>query len=282
MQCKENITIIYHAHPSGKEDKQSTPIFGVQMHRIGLLGCGNIGEIIAHKREGFIITALYDAVYARAVAMQDVCGAPAYESFDEFLAQDMDIVVEAASVAAVEAHAEAILLAGKDLVTLSVGALTDDQFRNRLKACATQTGKKIYIPSGAIAGLDNLKVCQIAEVSKILLRTTKNPHSLGIETDSPTLLFQGTARDCIRRYPKNINVAVAIELASGHETEVELWADPNTDRNTHELFIEGEFGDITIKVSNRPSPENPATSYLAALSVLSLLRNLDNPIQIGT
>jgi aspartate dehydrogenase len=252
------------------------------MRRIGLLGCGNVGEIIAHKREGFVITALHDAIYARAVAVENICGAPAYGSFDEFLAQDMDIVVEAASVAAVQAHAEAILLAGKDLVILSVGALTDEPFRDHLKACAAQTGKKIYIPSGAITGLDNLKVCQIAEVSKILLRTTKNPCSLGIEADRPTLLFKGSARDCIRRYPKNINIAVAIELASGHEAEVELWADPSTDRNTHELFVEGEFGDITITVKNLPSPENPATSYLAALSVLSLLRNLDNPMQIGT
>ena len=252
------------------------------MRRIGLLGCGNVGEIVARKHEGFIIAALFDAVYARAQAVQEVCGAQAYESFDEFLAQDMDIVVEAASVAAVQTHAEAILLSGKDMVILSVGALTDKPFRDHLKGCATEKGKRIYIPSGAITGLDNLKVCQIAEVSTLLLRTTKNPQSLGIEADKPMLLFKGTARDCIRQYPKNINVAVAIELASDHEVEVELWADPNTDRNTHELVVEGEFGDITIKVSNRPSPENPATSYLAALSILSLLRNLDNPIQIGT
>ena len=252
------------------------------MRRIGLLGCGNVGEIIARKQEGFVIAALHDAVYTRAQAVETACGANAYESFDEFLAQDLDIVVEAASVSAVQAHAEEILLAGKDMVILSVGALTDVAFREHLKACAVSTGARIYIPSGAITGLDNLKVCQIAEVSKVLLRTTKNPRSLGIEADEPMLLFKGTARDCIRQYPKNINVAVAIELASGHETEVELWADPNTDRNTHELIVEGEFGDITITVSNRPSPENPATSYLAALSILSLLRNLDNPIQIGT
>ncbi len=254
----------------------------VQMRRIGLLGCGNVGEIIARKHEGVNIVALHDAVYDKAKAVQDACGAKAYESFDEFLAQDLDLVVEAASVSAVRAHAEAILLAGKDMIILSVGALSDDPFRDHLKACAVEKGKKIYIPSGAITGLDNMKVCQIAEVSKVLLRTTKNPRSLGIDADRPMLLFKGTARDCIRQYPKNINVAIAIELASGHEVEVELWADPNTDRNTHEIIVEGEFGDINIKVSNRPSPENPATSYLAALSILSLLRNLDNPIQIGT
>ncbi|HWQ64203.1 MAG TPA: aspartate dehydrogenase, partial [Methanospirillum sp.] len=33
--------------------------------------------------------------------------------------------------------------------------------------------------------------------------------------------------------------------------------------------------------TNLPSPDNPATSYLAALSVLSLLKNIDNPLVIG-
>jgi predicted dinucleotide-utilizing enzyme len=58
--------------------------------------------------------------------------------------------------------------------------------------------------------------------------------------------------------------------------------DPAADRNVHELFIEGDFGETYIRVTNVPSPENPATSYLAALSILSLLKNLDNPLVIGT
>jgi aspartate dehydrogenase len=35
-------------------------------------------------------------------------------------------------------------------------------------------------------------------------------------------------------------------------------------------------------VTNVPSPGNPATSYLAALSILSLLNNLSDPITVGT
>ena len=36
------------------------------MMRIGLLGCGNIGHIIAEHATGFTITAVYDAVPERA------------------------------------------------------------------------------------------------------------------------------------------------------------------------------------------------------------------------
>jgi aspartate dehydrogenase len=63
---------------------------------------------------------------------------------------------------------------------------------------------------------------------------------------------------------------------------VELWVDPSVDRNVHEVFIEGSFGETYIKVTNVPSPDNPATSYLAALSILSLLNNLSDPIIVGT
>jgi predicted dinucleotide-utilizing enzyme len=63
---------------------------------------------------------------------------------------------------------------------------------------------------------------------------------------------------------------------------VELWVDPSVDRNVHELFIEGSFGETYIRVTNIPSPDNPSTSYLAALSILSLLNNLSDPIIVGT
>ena len=63
---------------------------------------------------------------------------------------------------------------------------------------------------------------------------------------------------------------------------MELWADPAVERNIHEIFANGEFGEIYIRVNNVPSPDNPATSYLAALSILTLLRDLEDPLVIGT
>jgi aspartate dehydrogenase len=165
---------------------------------------------------------------------------------------------------------------------MSVGALADPGFRDGLRESARRNKKRIYIPSGAIFGLDNLKVGRISPVTKLLLRTTKSPESLGVEADERRLIFSGKANECIKAYPKNVNVSVAMSLAAGRDVDVELWVDPAVDRNVHEVIMEGSFGETAIRVTNVPSPDNPATSYLAALSILSLLKGLEDPIIVGT
>ncbi|HPS89137.1 MAG TPA: DUF108 domain-containing protein, partial [Methanosarcina vacuolata] len=52
--------------------------------------------------------------------------------------------------------------------------------------------------------------------------------------------------------------------------------------NVHEITVEGEFGKLSTRVENLPSPENPKTSYLAALSAISTLKKILSPVQIGT
>ena len=252
------------------------------MMRIGLLGCGNIGHIIAQHGGCFTITSVYDLVFKRAKEIAEISGAHPYEDFESFISSDFDIVVEAASVSAVKNYAGQVLSHDKDLVIMSVGALSDTAFRDELRDLAIKSGRKIHIPSGAIFGLDNLKIGRISEITRLLLRTTKSPASLGISTDARKLIFSGKANECIKAFPKNVNVSVAMSLAAGQDTDVELWVDPSVDRNVHELFIEGSFGETYIRVTNIPSPGHSATSYLAALSILSLLNNLNEPIKVGT
>ncbi|MBP1928562.1 aspartate dehydrogenase [Methanolinea mesophila] len=252
------------------------------MIRIGLVGCGNIGHIIAKYRENIEIVAVYDLIFERARELADVCGATACEDFPSFLDMDFDYAVEAASVRAVHRYAGDILKHGKHLVVMSVGALSDREFLENLKTIARSSERRIYIPSGAICGLDNLKVGRISKINHLLLRTTKTPESLGIVTRERKMIFLGKANECIKEFPKNVNVSVALSLAAGADADVELWADPDVERNIHEIFAEGEFGDIYIRVNNVPSPDNPATSYLAALSILTLLRDLEDPLVIGT
>ena len=252
------------------------------MVRIGLLGCGNVGRIIAAHQEGFTVDALFDRITDHAEELAGICGAPAFKDFESFISQDFDICVEAASVLAVREFAPAILEHKKNLLILSVGALSDTAFRNHLIQIASEKNCKIHIPSGAIMGLDNLKIGQISRLDSILLKTTKSPESLGMQVSTRTLAFRGRANECIKQFPKNINVSVALALAAEHDVNVELWADPAVDKNIHEIFITGEFGEASIRIVNQPSPDNPSTSYLAALSVLSLLKNLDNPLVIGS
>jgi len=252
------------------------------MIRVGLLGCGNVGSIIAREHVGVEIAALYDRIPGRAEEVAKLCNATVYFDFSSFVRADLDVIVEAASVNAVRDHAVEILSNGKDMVILSVGALSDAGFRDRITALAREKGRKIRIPSGAILGLDNLKVGQIVPLTRLLLRTTKSPGSLNIRADRWMMIFSGKANDCIREFPKNINVAVALGLAAGREADVEIWIDPGVDRNVHEIVAEGVFGEVSIRVSNVPSADNPSTSYLAALSILTLLKNLDEPLVVGT
>ena len=250
--------------------------------RVGLLGCGNIGGIIAHHPPAVRFAATCDYLPQRADKVAARLGAQSYSRFEEFIAADFDLVVEAASVQALRDHGEAILSAGKDLIALSVGALAVSDLRDRMRALARERGRRIRIPSGALFGLDNLKIGRISRLDELVLRTTKPPRSIDPTLTKRTLLFRGSARDCIRHYPKNVNVAVALSLAANKEVEVELWADPAVTQNTHEVLARGEFGDLTLRVANVPCPDNPATSYLAALSVLTLLEDLDEPLAVGT
>lgn len=252
------------------------------MITIGLLGCGNVGHIIGNFKGTWKIVALHDRIPEKAEELARLTGGRAYGDFEHFIEADFDLVVEAASVKAVRTYADAVLRHRKDLVILSVGALADPVFRGEIVSVAGSMGKRVYIPSGAICGLDNLKVGQISPLTRLLLRTTKSPASLGIAATERTLVFQGKANECIKEFPRNVNVSVALSLACGRDADVELFVDPDVERNVHEIFAEGAFGDLYIRVSNLPSPDNPATSYLAALSILSLLNHIDDPLVVGT
>ena len=113
------------------------------MVRIGLLGCGNIGHIIAQHAEGFVISAVYDKVPERAAEIAGICHGKAYGDFAAFLGADTDLIVEAASVSAARAHAREVLLHKKNLVIMSVGALTDLAFREDLMACQKNRDKDL-------------------------------------------------------------------------------------------------------------------------------------------
>jgi aspartate dehydrogenase len=251
------------------------------MVQIGLLGCGNVGRIVASHQEGFTIVSIFDKGIDSVTEVAAIADAKPYHDFEAFIHDSFELCVEAASVEAVQKYGCRALECGKDLVILSVGALADSNFKKKICDTARAHNRKIHVPSGAIMGLDNLKVGSISEFHSVTLRTTKPPSNLGITADTRTLLFSGSANECVKHYPKNTNVSIALELAADHDVYVELWADPTVSHNIHEIIVSGEFGEIYSKITNFPSPNNPATSYLAALSILALLKAYDEPLVIG-
>ncbi len=231
------------------------------------------------------VVALYDVVRERCERLTRFApDALIAGSLEELLAAKPDIVVEAASQEAVRQYGPTVLERGLTLVVLSVGALLDEETLKRLEEAARRGGGRVYAPTGAIAGLDAVRAMRHAGIEKVTLRTRKNPRSLGVEVDHETILYRGPAREAVKRYPFNVNVAAALALAAGVEPEVEIIADPAVDRNIHEIVVESKASRLTVRVENVPSPENPKTSYLAALSCIELLRRLASPnwLEVGT
>ena len=92
-----------------------------------------------------------------------------------------------------------------------------------------------------------------------------------------------TARDAVKLFPKNINVAATVSLlgVGFDKTKVTIVVDPSFHSNSHELRVKGEFGQMTCHTYNVPSPDNPKTSYLAAMSAISALKRIVRNEWIG-
>jgi len=267
--------------------------------KIGLVGCGAIGSEIARAIDRGDISARLVAVcdHNPDTANELINGLnqkPVRVNLEE-LVNSSDIVVEAASQRAVPAIARAALEKGKSLMIMSVGALADVELYRSIKRLAYLHGSKVFLPSGAISGLDGLKSASIGNIRRVTLTTTKNPAGLAgapyirekkIDLNAlkePTQIFEGTAAEAVKAFPANVNVAATLCLAAREgEVRVKIIADPSIKVNRHEIVAEGDFGRITTLVENVPSPKNPKTSHLAALSAIATLRSIVEPIKIGT
>lgn len=209
------------------------------------------------------------------------------------LAEQADIVVEAAPAAVFEQIAEAAIGRGRIFVPSSVGALLP---RMQLVARARETGARIVVPTGALLGLDAVRAAAEGKVESVTIETRKPPRGLEgapylvenkidvFAITTPTIVFKGNAFDAARGFPANVNVAAALALAGiGPErTMVEIWGDPTVTRNTHTIRVEAETVRLTMTIENVPSEENPRTGKITPLSILACLRGLTSTLKVGS
>ncbi|TDH64298.1 aspartate dehydrogenase [Dankookia rubra] len=209
------------------------------------------------------------------------------------LAEQADIVVEAAPAAVFEQIAEAAIARGRIFVPSSVGALLP---RMHLVARARETGARIVVPTGALLGLDAVRAAAEGKVDSVTIETRKPPRGLEgapylsenkidvFAITTPTVVFKGNAFDAAKGFPANVNVAAALALAGiGPErTMVEIWGDPTVTRNTHTIRLEAETVRLTMTIENVPSEENPRTGKITPLSILACLRGLTSTLKVGS
>lgn len=265
--------------------------------RVGLIGYGTAGKDVA---EAILAGQAGDshlvAVLVRDVAKYaDVSLAGCRFTDDEaaFFACQPEVVVETAGHAAVARLAEKSLAYGCDFMVVSVGAFCDQALYDRVMATASEHGSRVLVPSAAIAGLDRIAAAAQGPLEEVTLTTRKPVKAwrgtfaeevVDLDTlTQPTLIFEGNARESSRVFPESVNVSAALSLAGvGFEaTAVRVLVDPTLDKNVHEVTAKGRFGEVRIEVLNTPSPDNPKTGYIVAMSVARALKNLSAPLVIG-
>ena len=259
------------------------------MIKVGIIGMGVIGRAVAKA-----ITGDMPGVALAGVTVRDPAKAAGYPALPlPRLIERSDLVVEAATQAALREFAPAVLTAGKHLMVLSVGGLVG--VLDEWARLAEKHNCRILIPSGAIAGLDGVKGAREGAISAVTMETRKPPRGLAgapyikerhIDLDAireETLIFEGPATEAVRAFPANVNVVAALSLAGiGPErTRIKLYAVPGQQRNQHRITVEGEFGRLVIEVENVPSA-NPRTGKLSYLSAIAMLRELGAPTRVGT
>lgn len=269
------------------------------MFRVGIIGCGTIGAQLAKHIDSSLkdkarLIALSDLDKKKACSLaRALKSKPKIKSTGELI-NCVDLVVEAASAKVSYRVAKQAINAGKDVMVMSTGGLLKN-FKS-LFELAESKRCNIYLPSGAICGLDGLKGAKFSGIKKVTLTTRKPP--LGFKgapyvikkkidlgkIRSDKILFKGDALKAIEGFPANINVAATLSLCGigPKKTKVKIIASPKANKNIHEVEVEGKFGKLVARTENVPSPDNPKTSYLAVLSAIAMLNGILERVKIGT
>ena len=211
------------------------------MKSIGFLGMGKIGHAVLEeaRRQGCSIAYVLDP-FLKDAGDLPVVDAPA----------DADLVVESATADALKGVFDDIIQKS-DLLVFSLTAFSDAAFYPHLQEMTAKYGHQVYIPHGAILGLDG--ICDGREIiTSVSIETIKSPASLGLTLEERTVVFEGSTREACGKFPRNVNVHAAVALAGiGFDRTVSrIVADPAVKTNTHHIRVEGEGISFGLDISS--------------------------------
>lgn len=263
-------------------------------YKIGIIGSGSLGSIIANViskdlAENYEVIGILSGRIENATKLANKINCKAYSYIGEMIDDKPDYIIEAASPKVVKDLAVKILENGINFIVLSVGAFADNVFYKKVEEVAKKNNSRVHLASGAVGGFDVLSSAMLMDNVSVEITTQKSPNSLNgapflqgreLSQDNAEDVFTGTAKEAIKVFPKNINVAVATGLATvGVDyTKVNIRSVPGMKSNKHSIKLEGDSIKVSVEIESIPSADNPKSSSLAAWSVIALLKRLVSPI----
>lgn len=247
--------------------------------RIGFLGDGNITRTV----RGSLASRPYEVVggFGRADAIPD----------------GLDLLIEAATQRAVAERVPDVIARGTDVLLLSVGALADPDLRQRL----TRGPGRLIVCTGAIGGLDQLRALRVGgALDRVSIESRKLPATLvqpwmdgalrqRLQAGAEEIVLDDDLATAVtQRFPASANVAAAVALAADawDTATARVVADPTAVRTRHTIHAAGELGEVTVVMTNEPSPERPRSSAVVARAVVrsiddyARLRGFDAPAEL--
>ncbi|MCI8454492.1 MAG: DUF108 domain-containing protein [Lachnospiraceae bacterium] len=219
------------------------------MKKIAFLGGGKIGRtMVAHVTENKSADVAF--IYDPFIKDTNICGVQVVSNLDTSMFEGLDLVVECATAEVLQKYAKAAL-AFCSIMPFSMTAFRDDAWRECVEKAAAAHGTSIYLPHGAILGLDGISDGQ-SVLTEVSIETIKNPKSLGREDTVRTVVYEGPTREAAGLYPRNVNVHAAVALAGlgFDKTHSKIISDPDVNTNTHLIHLVGQGIDFTLRVSS--------------------------------
>ncbi len=259
----------------------------MKKRRLAIIGSGSLADIIADAYDRQLLTeyepaAVMGRTEDKTAHLAGRLGCRAVFTTDELLGAEPDIIVEAASVQAVKDSVFKIADSGTDFAVLSTGAFADSAFFDQVKERFAKNNARLYIPAGAIGGLDVMQAISLMRncSAEFLIRKGADAYAgTGIFTEDmlhikeETCIFSGTAAEAIKLLPTKVNVAVTTSLATvgADSLKTRIYAVPGMKTDDIRIDIKGEDASAHLQICSKPSD-------ITAWSVAALLRNIVSPV----